>query len=73
MRIWHLGAVSYVEGKISEKAKIDAFIAKMKELYPIHFDCCCDESEDDEICLLWECSITHKQKDKKQHSTLKAN
>lgn len=53
MRIWHLGTVSYVEGKISEKAKIDAFIAKMKELYPIHFDCCCDESEGDEICLLW--------------------
>ena len=42
MRIWHSGAVSYVEGKVSEKEKIDAFIAKMKELYPIHFDCCLD-------------------------------
>lgn len=53
MRIWHNRAVSYVEGKVFEKAKIDAFIAKMRELYPTHFNCFCDESEDDQICLLW--------------------
>lgn len=65
MRIWHNGAVSYVEGKVSEKIKIDTFINKMKELYPTHFDCCCDESEDDQICLLWGMKY-HTQADRQE-------
>lgn len=53
MKIYHNGNLSYVEGKLSEKATIDKWLARMKEIHGNRFDCFCDESEDDNICLIW--------------------
>lgn len=52
MRIWHDGKLSYIQGKESEKEKIDSFVKKAGELSN-RFDCFCDESEEGEVCLVW--------------------
>ena len=69
MRIWHMSKLSYVEGKLSEADKIEAWKKEMTKVTQGRFDCFVDESEGDTLSFIWTIEFS-TQVDRQEYAQL---